>query len=223
MSELPIYLSILFIICTVYTLFLLYVASGKSNKVLLISLAWIGIQGALAYSEFYVDEMSIPPRFPLAFAPTLIFIGYLFFSKSGRKFIDSLDLQTLYLIHVVRIPVEFGLFGLAIYNTIPMLMTFEGANFDIAAGITVPLIILGYFYKDWFSNSFVLIWNLICLGLLVGIIVNSILSVESPIQMQAFDQPNIAMMYFPYILLPCYIVPVVIFSHLVCIRRAYSK
>mgnify|MGYP000274169553 FL=1 len=129
----------------------------------------------------------------------------------------------MYLIHVVRIPVEFGLYGLAVYKAIPLLMTFEGINFDIFAGITAPLILLGYFKRDWFSDSFVLIWNFLCLGLLVAIIVNAILSVESPLQTQAFDQPNKAILYFPYIWLACYIVPVVMFSHLVAIKRAYSK
>lgn len=223
MNNLPIFLPILFIVCTIYCLYLLYIASNQSKKVLLISLGWIGIQGILAYSLFYEDEMSMPPRFPLAIVPILIFIGYLFFSSKGKEFIKSLDLKTLYLIHVVRIPVEFGLYGLALYETIPLLMTFEGVNFDIAAGITVPIIILGYFYKDWLSDSFVLIWNVLCLGLLLGIVVNAILSVESPLQTQAFDQPNKAILFFPYIWLASYIVPVVLFSHLVCIKRAYSK
>ncbi|HVF96549.1 MAG TPA: hypothetical protein VM871_04480, partial [Flavisolibacter sp.] len=35
----------------------------------------------------------------------------------------------------------------------------------------------------------------------------------------AFDQPNIAVLYFPFIWLPSFIVPVVLLSHLVCIRQ----
>lgn len=40
MNDLPTYLSILFIACTVYTLIILYVATNKSKKVLLFSLGW---------------------------------------------------------------------------------------------------------------------------------------------------------------------------------------
>ena len=219
----PIYLSILFIVCTLYTLIILYVASNKSNTVLLISLGWISLQGILAYNLFYLDTSSMPPKFGLAFFPTLVFIAILFFTKKGKEYIGSINLKTLYLVHVVRIPVEFGLLGLAIYKAVPYLMTFEGVNFDIFAGITAPLIILGYFVKDWFSHYFVLVWNTICLGLLIAIVVNAILSVPSVFQMQGFDQPNIAILHFPYIWLASYIVPVVMFAHLVSIKRAYSK
>ncbi|MDB4089116.1 hypothetical protein N9544_05780 [Flavobacteriales bacterium] len=219
----PLYLSILFIVCTLYTLIILYVASNKSNKVLLVSLGWIVLQGVLAYQLFYTDTSTMPPNFVFALAPTLIFIAFLFLTKKGKEFISSINLKSLYLVHVVRIPVEFGLLGLAIYKVVPYLMTFEGVNFDIFAGITVPIIILGYFVKDWFSDSFVLFWNIICLGLLIGIVVNAILSVPSSLQTQAFEQPNIAILYFPYVWLASYIVPVVIFAHLVSIKRAYSK
>ena len=101
-------------------------------------------------------------------------------------------------------------------------MTFEGVNFDIFAGITAPLIILGYFVKNWFSDSFVMVWNFISLGLLIAIVVNAILSVPSGFQTQGFDQPNIAILHFSYLWLASYIVPVVMFAHLVSIKRAYS-
>lgn len=222
MDELPIYLPVLFIICTLYTLLLLWVASNKSVKVLVISILWLLLQGVLGYSLFYTDTTTVPPKFILALFPALVIIAFVFISKKGRKYVKELDLKIMYLIHVVRIPVEFGLYGLALYKTIPLLMTFEGVNFDIIAGITAPLIILGYFYRDWFSDSFVLIWNVVSMGLLINIVVNAIISVPSPIQIQAFDQPNVAILHFPYLWLASFIVPVVLFSHLVCIKRAYA-
>lgn len=223
MNQLPLVLPILFIVCTFYTLLLFWLASSKSIKVIVVSIAWLILQGVLSYSLFYLDNSTIPPKMVLAVFPALVIIAMIFITKKGRGYIDSLNLKTLYLIHVVRIPVEFGLYGLAIYKTIPMLMTFEGINFDIFAGITAPLILLGYFKKDWFSDSFVLIWNIISMGLLINIVVNAILSVESPMQTQAFNQPNEAILHFPYIWLASFIVPVVLFSHLVAIKRAYSK
>ncbi|MEN8928107.1 MAG: hypothetical protein ABF242_09135 [Flavobacteriales bacterium] len=222
-GDLPIFLSILFIACTLFTLIILYAASNKSKNVLITSLVWLGLQGVLSYGLFYTDTTTLPPKFAFAIVPTLIFMGFLFFTKSGKEYIQSINLKTLYLVHVVRIPVEFGLLGLAIYKAIPFLMTFEGVNFDIFAGITAPLIILGYFVKNWFSDKLVLIWNVVCLGLLLAIIVNAVLSVQSPLQTQGFDQPNIAILHFPYNWLASYIVPVVIFAHSVSIKRVYSK
>lgn len=223
MSELPVFLSVLFILCTIFTVIILWMSSNRSRKALVLSLSWLVLQGALSYSMFYEDTFSFPPRFVLLLLPAILFVVALFFSKKGKRFIDSLDLKTLYLVHIVRIPVEIGLYSLATYQVIPFLMTFEGVNFDIFAGLSAPFIILGYFVKDWLSDSFVLIWNILSLGLLVAIVVNAILSVPSPLQTQALEQPNVAILYFPFSWLACFIVPIVFFAHLVAIKRAYSK
>jgi len=223
MRDLPVFLSVLFILCTIFTVIILWMSSNHSKKALLLSLSWLILQGVLSYSMFYEDTFSFPPRFVLLLLPAILFVVVLFFSKKGKRFIDSLDLKTLYLVHIVRIPVEIGLYSLATYQVIPFLMTFEGVNFDIFAGLSAPFIILGYFVKDWLSDSFVLIWNIMSLGLLEAIVVNAMLSVPSPLQTQALEQPNVAILYFPFSWLACFIVPIVFFAHLVAIKRAYSK
>jgi hypothetical protein len=54
----------------------------------------------------------------------------------------GLDKKILTLLHIIRIPVELGLYWLFIYKAIPQLMTFEGRNFDILVGLTVPFDLL---------------------------------------------------------------------------------
>jgi hypothetical protein len=68
-----------------------------------------------------------------------------------------------------------------------------------------------------------LVWNFICLGLLFNIVVHAVLSAPLPFQQLAFDQPNVAILYFPYVWLPAFIVPVVLLSHLVAIRKLIIK
>jgi hypothetical protein len=65
----------------------------------------------------------------------------------------------------------------------------------------------------------ILIWNFICLGLLINIVVNALFSAPSPIQKFAFEQPNIAILNFPFSWLPTFIVPIVLFGHLTSIRQ----
>jgi hypothetical protein len=98
-------------------------------------------------------------------------------------------------------------------------MTFEGRNFDILAGITAPIIAYFSLKKVKLSRNVVLVWNIICLGLLINIVVNGFLSAPSPLQQLAFDQPNIAILNFPFSWLPTFIVPLVLFGHLVSIRQ----
>jgi hypothetical protein len=63
-----------------------------------------------------------------------------------------------------------------------------------------------------------LAWNILGLILLLNVVIHGILSVPFPFQQFGLDQPNIAMLHAPYLLLPGLIVPVVLFSHLAAIR-----
>lgn len=138
------------------------------------------------------------------------------------EFVDSLNARTLTILHLVRVPVEIVLLWLAIHKTIPQLMTFEGRNFDILSGITAPLIYYFGYVAGKMHKSLLLIWNLLCIALLVNVVIIAILAVPTPFQQLAFDQPNIAVLYLPFIWLPAVIVPMVLFAHLVCIRQFFA-
>ena len=98
-------------------------------------------------------------------------------------------------------------------------MTFEGRNFDIVSGITAPIIFYFFFVKKSWRVSLLLAWNFICLGLLLNIVVNAALSAPFAFQQFAFDQPNIAVLHFPFVWLPSFIVVIVLLSHLAAIRK----
>jgi hypothetical protein len=68
-----------------------------------------------------------------------------------------------------------------------------------------------------------LLWNFICLGLLINIVVNAVLSAPSVFQQFAFGQPNTAILYFPFVWLPCCVVPLVLLAHLTSIRKLLSN
>ena len=180
---------------------------------------WIVVQLGLGMNNFYANLNTSPPRLLFLLPPALIWIVILFATKRGRAFIDKLDAEWLTWLHTVRIPVEITLFYLSVYGFVPVLMTFEGRNFDILSGISaIPIAYYGY-RKKKLGKGVLLTWNFICLGLLLNIVINAVLAIPSPFQQQAFDHPNIAVLYFPYNFLPAVIVPVVLFSHLVCIRQ----
>ncbi|MEO8588376.1 MAG: hypothetical protein ABI432_03330 [Flavobacteriales bacterium] len=62
-------------------------------------------------------------------------------------------------------------------------------------------------------------WNIACIGLLVNIVARAVLSAPFPFQQLAFDQPNIAVLYFPFVWLPCCVVPLVLLAHLATLRK----
>ena len=228
-NHLPVYISLLFIFITILTI-VFFIGAVKENHstkktafVLITIIVWLALQAVLSLNYFYTVTNTTPPRFFLATAPPLLVILILFITKRGRRFIDSLSPQILTQLHVVRIFVELILLWLSLYKLIPRLMTFEGRNFDILAGLSAPLITHFGFVKKSLSKKFLVGWNIVCLLLLLNIVINAILSAPFPFQQFAFDRPNIAILYFPFIWLPCFIVPVVLFSHLVLIRQLSKK
>jgi hypothetical protein len=223
MNNLPVYISVIFVLTTLLTVAIFYKATHHSRNFLIVMFAWMVIQTVLAFRMFYTVTTTVPPRIILLGVPALLIIACLFLTTRGKYFLDGLDIKWLTLLHVIRIPVELVLLWLSINKVIPQLMTFEGRNFDIVSGITAPIIYYFIFVKNNWRKSLLLAWNFICLALLLNIVVNAILSVPTVFQQFAFDQPNIAILYFPFNLLPAVIVPLVLLSHLAAIRQLLNN
>lgn len=229
-ENLPSYISLTFGLTTVATL-LLFVwtirnsnaeTTRKKSTAILIGLTiWLVIQAIFTLKNIYnTDTNSFPPKIMLfGILPTILTMVILFATQKGRQFVDSLPVKNLTYLNVVRIPVEIVLFWLFLNKAVPELMTFEGRNFDIIAGITAPFVAYFGLSKNKLSSQAILIWNFICLGLLMNIVVNALFAAPSPIQKFAFEQPNIAILNFPFSWLPTFIVPIILFGHLSSIRQ----
>ncbi len=217
METLPSFINIVFILTTLLSVFLFYKASRGSLVTLIILFVWLFVQKLIASSGFYTNTQTLPPHFALAIGPPLLFILLLFATLKGRAFVDSLHLPTLTLLHIVRIPVELVLFWLFLHKGVPQLMTFEGRNFDILSGLTAPVVLYFGFAKQRINTKLLLAWNFVCLGLLINIVANAVLSAPFRFQQFGFEQPNIAVLYFPFVWLPCCVVPLVLLSHLAAI------
>lgn len=219
MENIPIFIPVAFIAITFLTCIFYYLASGRRRFFLCVIALWLLLQGYVASTGFYTVTDTLPPRFVLLIGPPLLLIAALFTFRSGRVYIDNLDTKYLTLLHIVRVPVELLLFGLFTYKTIPQIMTFEGNNLDILSGITAVAVYYFGYVKKKLSRTVLILWNIICLGLLINIVSLAVLSAPFPFQQLAFEQPNVAVLYFPFVWLPCCVVPIVLFSHLAVIRQ----
>ena len=218
------FLQLIFGLITLLTVAIFISSCGiakKQSSIFLI--CWLIFQGALTYTDFYKDTFSFPPRFALLLGPTILIMAILFLTKKGKNFIQNLNPTTLTYLHTIRIPVEFTLYWLCGMKLVPELMTFEGRNFDIISGLTAPIIAYYGYKKNKIGKTGLIIWNIICLGLLINIVTNAILSVPTNFQQFAFDQPNLAILQFPFSWLACCVVPLVLFSHLVCLSFLFKK
>lgn len=223
-TQLPIYVHLVFAMAVIYSVMMFYYASGKNNKIVfLISLVAL-VQFILSYVGFYEDTYSVPPRLLTVLFPIILIVVFSLFSNSFKNWLNQLSLKRLTWLHAVRIPVELVLFWLFIYGFVPELMTFEGRNFDIVIGLTAPIIALLAFKVNSQNNKRLLwIWNLISIVLLSNILIIAVLSTPTVLQQMAFDQPNIAVLRFPFILLPAIIVPLVLISNIAAFVQLIRK
>lgn len=210
---------LLLVLSLALLIFSFYRASGNNIKLVALIVLVTLVQGLLAYFGFYTSFDVSPPRIPLLVMPSFLLIIITYLSASGKRFLDQIDQAWLTFSHIIRFPVELVLYWLFLKGMVPELMTFEGRNFDILSGLSAPFLAYWAYVKKRVGPRWLLLWNFICLGLLLNIVLHAILSTPSPFQQLSFDVPNTGVFYFPYAWLPSIIVPLVFLSHLICIRQ----
>lgn len=222
MQNIPEFVSVVFVVTTFATVgFLLFAAKDAGYQTLptrlLFSIlpVWMTLQAVIALQGFYqLTEGVMPPRIALVGvlpANLLILIYFVFFRK---QFISQLRLQVLTLLHFIRVPVELVMYWLFLSKAIPEVMTFAGRNFDILSGMLAPIAYFTAFRGGKTNRTILIAYNLVGLVLLANIVAIAVFSLPTPIQQLAFDQPNRAVLYFPYNWLPSVVVPIVLFCHL---------
>ena len=223
LPNLPFYIAAVFILTTAATVWLLARAANNNRTTLIIISLWAVCQAILSLSGFYKNTEGFPPRLALLGLPPLLFIIGLLTTERGKEFIQQIDLQRLTALSVVRIPVEIVLLWLFQNGVIPQIMTFEGRNFDILMGLTAPIVAVMAFQNGRLPRRSLLIgWHLVAILFLLNIVVIAVLSAPTVLQRFAFDQPNVAILYFPFVWLPSVVVPIVLFSHLASLKKLFS-
>ncbi|PUV24972.1 hypothetical protein DCO56_08465 [Sphingobacterium athyrii] len=153
----------------------------------------------------------------------LILVSVLLLSISYYRLSKNVGLNVYYLlgIHIIRIPIEFIIFQLFKHKMLPIEMTFLGWNYDLFFGVTAILfLVFSSLNPRILTSALFKVWNILGICSLLQVVVIGILSSPLPLQTMAFDQPNIAVLQFPYVLLPTIIVPIVILSHFHPLRKA---
>lgn len=219
-DQLPSWVHTAFIAVVILTIAMFYRAV-KNRKILLTIAAVVVVQSVIGLSGFYNNFTSLPPRILLGMLPSIILILYAgFFMKQST---GNTNFKYLTQFHTIRIPVEVMLSILFHYSIISRWQTIEGSNFDIISGLTaLPVAYFGYTKKS-LSKPFLIGWNVLCLLLLFNVVITSAFAMPYPFQLISHQQPNIAIAYFPFNLLPTVIVPLVILSHIMLIRNLTNR
>lgn len=212
-----------FILLTAVTLFLFFRLTGSKPVVLIITFLWLELTAFLAHWGLFQATDVLPPRLAFLIVPMLI-AGLLFgFSRQTSSFRKPAMLEGWHYFHGIRIVVEtVFLHGLWQAGFIAREVTFLGNNYDILPGILGLLV--GYFVirKKMLSYKWAIAFNVFGIIVLGNTVIQAILSAPSPLQQYAFDQPTIAVIYFPFVWLPAFVAPMMFWAHFVSLKLLLS-
>src|SRR5574341_1455634 len=175
--------------------------------------AWVALLGLLSLRGVFGDFQSLPPRiFPALLVPLIA--GLLFLrSAGGRELLARTPLQWPVYAQSFRVVMEIILWLLFLQHRAPAIMTFEGRNVDILVGLTaIPVGYLCFVRKSW-SPRVALWWNVAGVLILLNVVTHAQLSTPSPFRLFVTDPPVTFIAYWPYILLPGFLVPLAWLLH----------
>lgn len=172
---------------------------------------WMAISGGLAASGF-LNDFSLPPRFLVVLLPT--FLGVFFLAR--KEWAERLPWALLIGLQAFRIGVEPLIHAAVSRDIAPPQLTWTGLNFDLATGLSAPLV-------AWLVASgrtgrrTILLWNIAGAALLGLVVTVAILSTPTPFQVIRPD--NTWVVHFPYIWLPAIFVGLATWLHVLSFRK----
>lgn len=165
-------------------------------------------------------------NFPFNFAPVVVIpvvsiLMLVFFSKGLAQILEQIPAHQIILIQNFRVFVEILLWLLFIQHMLPEQMTFEGRNFDVVTGLTAPII--GWLLSSGkISRIVAIVWNFVCLGLLINIVTIAILSTPSPWRIFFEEPSNTVVTLFPISFLPGFLVPLALALHVFSLKQLFA-
>jgi hypothetical protein len=199
----------------------------QQKKKIFIRLLVVSVFWAVVVSAWSLNgHMANFSMFPLNVLPILIIplitILIFTFSKTFREIIIHVPAQNLVRLQSFRFFVEVLLWALFMQHQLPVQMTFEGRNFDVLTGLSAPIVAY-LISRQRLSPTALLIWNILCLGLLLNILGTAILSMPASLRIFMNEPANTIVTVFPVSWLPGLLVPLAYGLHFFSLRQLAVK
>lgn len=167
---------------------------------------------------------------PLRKVPTIqyallipIIVGVLLFRMSPllRRMVSAVPQEWIVGIQFYR---TLGVIILILYaaGRVPGLFALPAGIGDVSVGLLAPFAAIAYARSASGAARRVRLWNQLGIADLVIAVTTGFLTSPSPLQIGAFDRPNVLIAIFPLALIPVYVVPLSILLHLASLHRLRS-
>ena len=189
------------------------------GRAMLVITAWVALLGYLSLGGYFANFRSLPPRILPALLVPLLAGFVLLRSLGARELLARTPPQWPIYAQSFRVVMELILWLLYLQDRAPAIMTFEGRNVDILVGLTaIPVGYLCFVRRTW-SPRVAFWWNVAGILILLNVVVHAQLSTPSPFRVFVTDPPVTFIAYWPYILLPGFLVPLAWLLHAASLIR----
>lgn len=201
-----------------------FVDSAQQKKVVFRAVVvlgvWLGFITVMSLAGFY-NSMALPPRVPLFLVfPAFAFTGFFFLSGRNQQLIAAVPASWPVYFQSFRIVVELLLLGLAVKGLIPKEASFEGYNFDVAIGLTAPVVGWLAFSKKVIGKGVLRMWNIagFCtLAIVVFIFISHAYFPQVWHKQESIISRGFGL--FPYTYLAGFLMPAAVFMHVLSLRK----
>lgn len=182
---------------------------------------WIVLITRLSLNGFLSDFKQLPPLLFVAILLPLPIVLIISFSKKGSKLIALVPAQWLVFMQCFRAFVELLIWFAFLSNKLPVQMSIEGKNLDIATSVIALPVGYMLFKRKEYSLQIALAFNVIGLLLLTNVVILSVASLPLPWR-HFTNQPSAVLLgSFPFVLLPAVLVPIAYTLHIFSIRQYF--
>lgn len=179
---------------------------------------WMVFVSLWSLSGKMTDFSLFPFNLMPVFLPPMLVLVFFLFRKESSEILIHIPMQNIVRLQVFRFFVEILLWILFVAAVAPVQMTFEGRNFDVISGVTAPLI-AWLIVRKKISNTLIVLWNILCLGLLINIVSVAIVSMPTPLRVFMNEPANTIVGDFPVALLPGFLVPLAYMLNLFSVKQ----
>jgi hypothetical protein len=178
---------------------------------------WLLASIAAARADFFRGK-SVPTIQYGIFIPVVV--GMILFRSWPllRRAMQALPQKWLVGIQFFRVEGAIFLVLLAA-GKLPGIFAWPAGVGDILVGLFAPLVASAYMRAPEATAGTLRIWNLLGLLDLAVALTTGFLSSPSPLQVFAFDRPNVLIGAFPLVMIPVFLVPLAILLHFASLQK----
>jgi hypothetical protein len=183
---------------------------------------WLSFVSFLSTQNFLNNFSVLPPRISVVFLPPLLAAIIMGKSRAFRGFLTYAPQRWLLLVNIFRAGIGILFYALYRNHVIPIQMTFLGKNLDVYIGVSA-LLLSFVPITNRYSKLLLVIWNVLGLTSLVTLVVLATLSAPFPFHFFNEPEQNTMIAYFPFVLMPGFVIPFYTAIHLFSLNKCLSR